>query len=269
MDSSPPRGRIEWTTRRTVEIGGRTLATSLAQDLAATLDAGHGQISGVRLDTGLRRLKRYLRPAERVWSWWLVNGFVVRRMGRSIRDCMRDDTVFLDVGCGNMPLARYIDPPRCYNAMDIAFSAYEVDRVFKSGRCVNLALASAYAIPVEPATVTLLTCDQVLTQTPEPGRILDEFRRVSRPGADVLIGFLNPHCRKYKVIGPHPDKINDWTLDGFTTFAAAHGLQCVRAEMMGRWIPLPQWLVRPRAYHLPLTSTREEDNTHLFFHLRA
>lgn len=264
-----PRGRIEWTTQRTVEIGGHVLATSLSQPLSSTLEAGHGQIAGVRVDTGWRKLKRYLRPAERVWSWWLVNGFVVRRMGRAIAECMRDDTVFLDVGCGNMPLLRYLAPPRCYNAMDIAFSTYEVDRASRSSRVVNLAVASAYEIPVASATVTLLTCDQVLTQTPQPGRILDEFRRVCRPGADILIGFLNPHCRKYQVIGPHPDKINDWTLDGFKAFAAEHGLRCVSADMLGRWIPLPQWLVRPRAYHLPLRSKREEDNTHLFFHLRV
>lgn len=250
-------------------VGSHPVATNLDIGFDVHPDAGHGQVAGVRADVGTRgRVKRLLRPAARAWTWWLCDGFVLRRMGAMIVERATPDTVFLDVGCGNMPLRGYLPRGVCYNAIDIAFSVRDVDVVMREGRPVNLAAVSAHDIPVASETVTLLACNQVLHQVPDPGRMLAECRRVCRRDGAMLISIHNAHCRKYAAIGPHPDTINAWTFDEFKQLAADQGLRCVHGEMLGRWVPVPRSLARGRSYHLPLRSDAVEDNTHFFYVFR-
>ncbi|MFO0874594.1 MAG: methyltransferase domain-containing protein [Phycisphaerales bacterium] len=259
-------GRIVWTTTRTARVGDHDIPTGLAEPIHANPEAGHGQVAGIRADAGVRGgVKRLLRPAARLWSWWLVDGFVARRMGRWIAELARPDDVFLEVGCGNMQLRRYLPRSLCYNAVDIAFSQHDVNLAMREAREVNLAFGSAYALPVADAQASLVVCNQVLHQTPQPERILDELHRIARPDARVLLGVHNSLCRKYQAIGAHPDTINGWTVEQFQRLVEQHGFRCRRTLMTGRWIPLPRRLAGARSYHLPISSKREEDNTHFFF----
>lgn len=260
------RGRLNWSAKGVVEVAGNRIPCDLDEPIATRSDAGYYQVAGIR--RGRKTLKRLLWPAVRWWHWWLVDGFCARRIGELVRQHADQRTVFLEVGCGNMAQRRYLPPGVVYNAMDIALSEFQVERAMRDRRAVvNIALASAYRIPLPNECVSLLVCNQVLFQVPQPERAISEFHRVLKPGGAFLCGTVNAHCTLYQRRGQHPCAVNFWTFDEFRQFIERRGFVCEQRFMTGWWIPLPRWMA-PIPYHLPLPSADEKANTHFFYVFR-
>ena len=65
-------------------------------------------------------------------------------------------------GCGPMNCRRYLPRGAWYNAMDIAFSEFQLRRVLRPGRPINLCIGSAAEMPLEDDGVSMLVSVEVL-----------------------------------------------------------------------------------------------------------
>lgn len=118
------------------------------------------------------------------WSFWrfnwLANHKVIAAVGRTRHHA---HGVMLDVGCGSMRArAWYAGRITRYLGVDLAVSPYLEDARLT-------AVARAEALPFRAASVDTVLGISMLTCLPEPGRMLDEARRVLRPGGTLILEF--------------------------------------------------------------------------------
>ncbi len=128
------------------------------------------------------------------WSFWkyhwLANHKVVRALER-VRAHARGE--LLDVGCGSMPFAPLFDGRVTrYRGVDLPGSPD-----LGAGR--PDAFARAESLPFRAGSFDTVLSLAVITYLTEPGRLLDEARRVLRPGGVLLVECLQnaPIYRKY------------------------------------------------------------------------
>jgi SAM-dependent methyltransferase len=122
-------------------------------------------------------------PAGRfaVWKFnWLANHKIVAALER-VRAHARGD--LLDVGCGSKPFAAVFDGRvHRYWGTDLAGSRY-------LGDARPDAFATAEAQPFRGETFDTVLGLSMLTYLPEPLRMLEEARRVLRPGGVLILEF--------------------------------------------------------------------------------
>jgi SAM-dependent methyltransferase len=252
-------GRIEWQTS-TFQIVERHKIPCVAD-----LEKGFHQGSGIKRNA---KIKLLLKQA--VWPFWkfrtdlLVDGFVEKEIGRLIRRYFERGSVFLDIGCGDMSLRRYIPRDSWYNAIDIELSDFHLKRVLRKSRHVNVALASATKIPVETGTVSVIVSTETFEHIPEIDRAINEIYRISTHDARLICSIPNNYSYKYTRLGPHEGHVNNWTFDGFIDFMKSHNFDFVKGFMKGWWIPFPLWITET-TYQLPLSSRSEFLNTNFFY----
>ncbi len=70
-----------------------------------------------------------IRPEVFLKNYLLVDGFIEREVGKLIKKYLRHNTVFLDIGCGDMSLVRFLPRNLWYNAIDISLSKFHPKRV--------------------------------------------------------------------------------------------------------------------------------------------
>ncbi|MBN2311689.1 MAG: methyltransferase domain-containing protein [Candidatus Hydrogenedentes bacterium] len=251
--------RLEWLTSETERIGPHTIPR------AAGLPHQGNNPSGIRRDSPAKHLaKRVLWPFRSAYHSLLVDGFVERTVGAWIRRLATDDTAFLEVGCGDMSLRRFLPPGVCYNAFDLSLSAFQLLRVLgRERRPMNIALASACAIPLDSETASMIVSTEVLEHIPDVDAAVREIHRVARPGARFICSIPNNLGHKYKS-GRHPEHVNDWTFDQFQEYMAGHGFRCEERLMKGYWVPVHLPFVRA-PIQLPVSSKREYENTNFFY----
>jgi len=257
--------RLEWLTTRAEAVGPHRVPR--AEDLPD--QANHP--GGVRRDTPrLRLVKSLLWPAVSLRDNLIVDGFVERTVGRWIRELAGPETDFLEIGCGDMTLRKYLPAGVCYNGFDLSLAEFHLRRVLKRSADVNVALASATHVPLDDSCADLLAATEVLEHIPDIDAAVGEIYRLARPGARFLCSIPNNLGRKYAVKGPHKEHVNDWTYDGFVQYMAGRGFALVRGLRKGYWIPLPGWLARRMqvSYQLPLRPAKEYDCTNFFCDFR-
>lgn len=193
----------------------------------------------------------------------LTDGFIIRHVGRWVRHMTNPDTIFLDIGCGDMMLNKYLPRSIVYNAFDVSFSEFHLRRMLNKGN-VNLAFASATCIPLNCCSVNLIAATEVLEHIDDVDSAIKEIYRVAKRGAILLISIPNNHCHKYQKKGPHPDHCNSWRYDEFVDFICSFGFRLVEGSMKGFWMPLPLKITKT-SYQLPITSNKEFYNTNFFF----
>lgn len=118
------------------------------------------------------------------WSFWkfnwLANHKIVRALERA-RGHARGE--LLDVGCGSKPFAPlFAQQVTRYWGTDLAVSPY-------LGGARLDAFARAEALPFRAATFDTVIGLSMLTYLPEPIRMLEEARRVLRPGGVLILEF--------------------------------------------------------------------------------
>jgi SAM-dependent methyltransferase len=184
--------RLNWTTTRRILVGKHALPC--AEDL---LDQSN-QRAGVRRGSAARLSARaVLWRAVKLRDDLLVDGFIERQIGRWIQELLTDDSVFLEVGCGDMSLRRFLPSNVCYNAFDLSLAELHPRRVLGKNANVNVALASATSIPLESNCASLIVSTECFEHIPEIDRAMDEIHRVAVPGAKLLCSIPNNYCHKY------------------------------------------------------------------------
>ena len=232
------------------------------------LKAGYHQGAGIkRSSKPALWIKRILWPLVKFRADWFTDGFIERSVGRLIRKYLTPESVFLEVGCGDMSLRKYLPKTHWYNALDLEISDLHILRVLKRGKKINLALASATDIPAESNVASLIVSTETFEHIPEIDKAIDEIHRVAMPGAVLICSIPNNYCYKYVKKGPHLGHINNWHYDEFIAYMQARGYEFIEGFMKGWWIPLPRWLTKT-SWQLPFSSREEYYNTNFFYVFR-
>jgi SAM-dependent methyltransferase len=129
----------------------------------------------------LARLQQAPTGKWAVWRFnWLAKHKVIRALERA-RHHARGD--LLDVGCGSRPFAGLFEGRvGRYWGSDLAASRY------LQGRAPDL-FARAEELPIRSGSIDTVLGLSMLTYLPEPGRMIDEARRVLRPGGILILEF--------------------------------------------------------------------------------
>jgi SAM-dependent methyltransferase len=257
--------RIEWRTGKTATIGEFCLPGAEALDIRLNGRAGYDQIAGIRRGTGWREsLKPLLYPLFKFHDDLLVDGFIERAMGRWMRSLLNESSVLLEIGCGDMSLRKYVPDHLWYNAVDLAFSEFQLRRALRSRRTINLAFADATHLPIDSDSVTLIVSTEVFQHIPDMDKAIEEMGRVLASGGRLICSIANVGCYKYARKGRHGDMKQHWTFDQFKDLMLKHGFRAIEGYMKGCWVPLPGWLTK-RSYQLPIASQDEYYNTNFFY----
>lgn len=118
------------------------------------------------------------------WTVWKFNWLANHKISAALeRASVHARGVLLDVGCGSKPFARHFDGRlERYIGVDL-----QPPPLPWPGR--PDAYARAEALPVRDESVDTVLGLQMLTYMPEPLRMLEEVRRVLRPGGVLLLEF--------------------------------------------------------------------------------
>ncbi len=210
--------------------------------------------SAIRRDSKLKSIRNYL----------LVDGFIKREAGKLIKKFLRHNTEFLDIGCGDMSLMRFLPRNFWYNAIDISLSEFHLKRVLNKREKINVALASATSIPLDSTSISLAVSTEVLEHIPDIDKALSELYRILKPGGILIISIPNNYCYKYQKKGPHPDHVNNWTFNEFKEYMINQGFKYLEGYLKGFWIPL-KIMPGKASCQLPISSKSEFYNTNFFF----
>ena len=251
--------RINWNTNHSVTVGGHHIPCM------ANIADGFNQGSGIKLDsTNILKVKRMLWPLFKFRNDMMIDGFIEWQVGKLIKKVLMDDSVFLEIGCGDMSLRKYIPKNICYNALDLELSEFHIIKAIKSRSNINIILASADEIPAADNSASLIVSTETLEHIPEIDKAVSEIKRVAMPGTTFICSIPNNHCYKYHKKGSHTGHINNWTYDGFIEYMNSNDFEYVEGHMKGKWVPFPLWMTNT-SYQLPVTSKSEYHNTNFFY----
>jgi ubiquinone/menaquinone biosynthesis C-methylase UbiE len=109
---------------------------------------------------------------------FLINALIVEFLTETAAKHARG--TLLDVGCGTKPYQRLFAPHvDRHVGIDLATSP--------QGTAAIDVFGTAYATTLPDASGDTLLCTEVLEHLEEPGRALEEFRRVLRPGGHLIL----------------------------------------------------------------------------------
>lgn len=226
---------------------------------------GHNQSAGIKTVNSRRRLVlALLWPIFNLRNWLFVDGFIERWAGRRISRLTDSSVIFLEVGCGNTELSKYLPRRVRYNAFDISLSEFHLRRLQKRRPDSNLALASATRIPVKSKSIDVAVATEVLEHIPEVESAVREIRRVLRDEGRLICTIPNNYCTKYIRKGPHPGHINNWSFEGFVDFMHEQGFEVIESDRLGYWLPIPTWITKT-SFQIPLRPRTESSTTNFFF----
>jgi ubiquinone/menaquinone biosynthesis C-methylase UbiE len=120
----------------------------------------------------------------------------------------------LEVGCGaGVDLARFAKGGATVTGVDLSSSAIDLARanLAQQGLTADLRVADAEQLPFADATFDLVFAHGVVQYTAHPRRLIDEVRRVLKPGGEAVfqvynrISWLNALSKLMKVGLEHDD----------------------------------------------------------------
>lgn len=128
-----------------------------------------------------REAARYSPGRWSVWRYnWLIHHQVVAALIEARRHA---HGLLLDVGCGEMPFARWFDGHVTrYLGVDIPVFYYR-------HRVKPDLFARAEALPLRGGSIDTVLGLSMLDHFPAPGPLLDELHRVLRPGGILILEF--------------------------------------------------------------------------------
>ncbi|UCC96026.1 MAG: class I SAM-dependent methyltransferase [Candidatus Omnitrophota bacterium] len=209
----------------------------------------------------LKNIKNSMIDAR---DYIFVDGFIEEEAGKLIRKYISKDTVFLEIGCGDLGIRRFLPKDICYNAFDVFISEYALKKASGNKENMNLALACATRIPLDSESVSLVVATEVLEHIPQIDKAIYEIYRVLRRGGILIVSIPNNYCFKYKRKGPHPDHVQNWSFDSFKEYMTNQKFMYLEGFMKGFWLPLPLWLTKA-SYQVPFSCKDEFYNTNFFY----
>ncbi|MDA7693779.1 class I SAM-dependent methyltransferase [Flavobacteriaceae bacterium] len=204
-------------------------------------------------------LKKLLWPFIKSFSFIFIDGFIKEQIGKWIKEAVNNKSVFLDIGCGNFGLHKYISSDIAYNAIDLSLSEFQLRRILKHKNS-NICIASAKQIPIETNSVSFVASTECFQHIPNFEEAADEMHRILKPGAILVCSNSNPYSKKYQSKGPHIGVYNMWTNKQFIDFMESKNFRLTENYMKGYWLPLPKWLTNI-SIQFPITSKKENLNT--------
>jgi SAM-dependent methyltransferase len=197
------------------------------------------------------------------------------------------DRAVLEVGCGAaVDLARFARGGARVTGVDVAGSAIELARTnfAQQGLAGDFRVADGEDLPFLDGTFDLVYAHGVVQYTPDPKRLVDECRRVLKPGGQAIfqvynrVSWLNALSRVMKVGLEHEDapvllkfSIGEFRrlLGGFREVRVVPERFPVRSRLHGGWKGvlyngvfvgtfnlLPRGLVRRFGWHLLAFCTK-------------
>jgi ubiquinone/menaquinone biosynthesis C-methylase UbiE len=104
---------------------------------------------------------------------------------------VEDQIKVLDMACGTGVLSRRLEARGfCVTGLDFSFQS--LCYLNQTSRAPLLIQADAAALPFRQGCFDVVTCMGAWRHFPEPQRVLDEVRRVLRPGGVFLVGYFPP-----------------------------------------------------------------------------
>lgn len=250
--------KLFWKTTETIEFRGFSIPC------ARNLKSQSNQGWGLRKNTSkISYLAPYLYKIVNISNYLLVDGFIERDIGNLIKRYTTHETTFLEIGCGDMGLRRFLPSGIYYNAFDLELNDYFLLKKLKDPY-VNIAIASAENIPLDEDVASLIVATETFEHIPNINQAIKEIYRISKNDAILLCTIPNNYCYKYQKKGPHSGHIHNWTFNGFINFMNDLGFKLLSGGMKGWWIPFPLMLTKT-SYQLPITSKDEFLNTNFIF----
>jgi ubiquinone/menaquinone biosynthesis C-methylase UbiE len=202
-------------------------------------------------------------------NFFLVDGFIEVEVSKWIKKYAQQNSVIIDIGCGDMSLSKYIPRQLVYNAIDIKLMDFHLSKIMKKKdtSALNICLASATNIPLEDNSVTMILSTECFEHIPEINKAIEEIKRISKPGSILICSIPNNYCYKYKKKGPHQDHINNWTFAEFREYIESQGFKYLEGFMKGFWLPFPLWVTQT-SIQLPVSHKNEYYNTNFFYVFR-
>ena len=255
--------KIEWKTNNYKTIADHKIPCS------SNLEDGFKQGSGIKPSSNLMLFfKQVFWPFLNFRNGLLIDGFIEREIGKYIKKYISTDSVFLEIGCGDMNLKKYVQNPHWYNCLDLEISDFHILRTLKNSNNINLVLASATEIPTSSNTASLIVSTETFEHIPEIDEAIVEIHRVAKSDAHLICSIPNNYCYKYMKKGAHEKHVNNWKNEEFIEYMKSHNFEYIEGFMKGKWIPFPLWLTKT-SYQLPLTSKSEYYNTNFFYVFRV
>lgn len=124
---------------------------------------------------------------------WLTRGISMKRIQYLERAIgrIRPETSIIDVGCGVNSLLYWIRHTRGAEGVGVDFNQDVADWV-KAELDMRVEVGTLEDVGFEPESVDVVTMTEYLEHEPDPKRVLDEVRRVLRPGGHVAIEIPDP-----------------------------------------------------------------------------
>ena len=97
----------------------------------------------------------------------LIDGFIEREIGKLIKRYIVEESVFLEIGCGDMSLRRFVPSDIWYNALDLELSDFYIIGVLRGKQNINIVLSSATEIPAPSSAVSLIVSTETFKHIPE------------------------------------------------------------------------------------------------------
>jgi SAM-dependent methyltransferase len=250
--------KLNWINCKLVKIGKVNVFK------ADTLEDGYAQGSGIKINTSfLKFIKKIIWPLLKMHNDFFIDGFIEYEIGKIIKKYILHNTTFLEIGCGDMSLRRFIPKNIYYNALDLEISDFHISKTAKE-KNINIAIASATSIPLESNKASVIVSTETLEHIPKIKDAINEIYRIAIPGAIFICTIPNNFCYKYKKKGPHPGHINNWGFESFKFFMESNGYKLIYKKMIGWWIPIPLWITKI-SYQLPFSSKDEYYNTNFIY----
>jgi SAM-dependent methyltransferase len=209
--------KLKWKTKKTLNL--EQFQIPCANDLKSQCN----QDWGIRRTTSrISFLYPLLYPIFKIHQDLFVDGFIEREIGNQIKRFLTDETIFLEIGCGDMSLRRFLPYGVFYNAFDLEFNEYHLKRKLNDPY-VNIAIASAENIPLDSNIASLIIATETFEHIPDIDKAIMEIYRISKNGAKLLCTIPNNYCFKYQKKGPHMGHIHSWTFNEFINFMSMAG----------------------------------------------
>lgn len=193
----------------------------------------------------------------------LTDGFIKRTIGMKIKKFSKSDSVFLDVGCGDMEMKKFIPYNLTYNCLDLALRSETAKKIINNSK-INFCLASLYNLPILDCTVSHIIATEVFEHIPDLDKAISELKRISKKESYLFCTIPNNYSYKYQVIGKNPEHINEWTFKEFQRYMSSKGYICLWKTRKGLWLSFTKNLYKT-PIQLGFSSSKEKNNTNFFY----
>lgn len=167
-------------------------------------------------------MERHYSPG-RTWEA-LARGFLgLMRLGE-----------VLDVGCGDGAVAQLLAPrAKSYTCLDRNERMIEAARRRLADHDVRCVVGSADALPFDDSRFDQVLLFHVLTQVPQPSKVIAEAARVLRPGGSLVVLALEAHDHA-DITAAYHDVHPGFRPAALRKMLQAEGLQVERCEVTSR-----------------------------------